>query len=404
MNRKFLGWFLVSMFYAYQYVLRVMPNVIAAMSIEKFKISTMAFGQFSGLYYIGYTLAHIPIGIVLDKYGPRIVLPICAVLTFLGLVPLLVSDVWLFVQIGRVITGIGSAGSALGLFKVASMYYNHKFGKMVGISIIIGLLGAMYGGLPVLSLLNKFGWDSLFLMFIVVGSIMAVLLYVFILPYDNTANDQDDISLLGKVKLVLFNKHVILISLFAGFMVGPLEGFADGWVTAFLREVGNMDKETSALLPSVIFIGLCLGAFVLPYMVDKSFNTWNIIIVSATSMMLSFLFLFLNSSNVILVTVLFIIMGFFSSYQIVATCQALRYVGDNVVALTTAVNNMIVMIFGYFFHTVISFVIDLSWDGKVVNSEPIYTKALMLQSMACIPAGLFIGLIGFLYLKYKDRK
>ncbi|WDM85788.1 MFS transporter [Ehrlichia sp. JZT12] len=392
------------MFYAYQYVLRVIPNVIASMSIEKFKISTIAFGQFSGLYYIGYTLAHIPIGIMLDKYGPRVVLPVCAVLTFLGLVPLLASDTWLFVQIGRVITGIGSAGSALGLFKVASMYYNHKFGKMVGISIIIGLLGAMYGGLPVLSLLDKLGWDNLFIIFIAVGAIVAVLLYMFILPYDAAAHDQANSGLLDKVKLVVFNKHVILISLFAGFMVGPLEGFADGWVTAFLREVGNIDKETAALLPSVIFIGLCFGAFVLPYMVDKSFNTWNIIIVSAAGMMLSFLALFINSSSVILVTVLFIVIGFFSSYQIVATCQVLRYVGDNVVALTTAVNNMIVMIFGYFFHTAISFVIDFNWDGKMIDAEPVYTKALMLKSMIFIPGGLLIGLLGFLCLKYKDEK
>ncbi|MGN7618716.1 MAG: hypothetical protein ACTJLM_01760 [Ehrlichia sp.] len=98
------------------------------------------------------------------------------------------------------------------------------------------------------------------------------------------------------------------------------------------------------------------------------------------------------------------IIGFFSSYQIVATCHILRHVTDNVVALTSAVNNMIVMVFGYFFHTAISCIIDLNWDGTIIDSEPVYTKALMLKSMACIPAGLIIGLIGFLYLKYRDSK
>ncbi|KJV65631.1 MULTISPECIES: MFS transporter [Ehrlichia] len=405
LNRKFLSWFLVSMFYAYQYILRVMPNIIGSMSMEKFKISAMAFGQFSGLYYIGYTLAHIPIGIFLDKYGPKIVLPICVVLTIIGLVPLLVSDVWLFSQIGRIITGIGSAGSALGLFKVASMYYDKRFVRMSGISIIIGLLGAMYGGLPVLSLLNKFGWETFFIIFIAVGAVMALLLYICMLPYDQVANLDSNKSLCDKVKLVVFNKYIIIISLLAGFMIGPLEGFADGWVTSFLRAVGNMDKETSALLPSVIFIGVCIGAFILPYILEgKSFDTWNILVISAFGMMIPFLTLYISSSSVVLVTISFFLMGFFSAYQIIATCKVLSYVNDSVVALATAVNNMIVMAFGYFFHTAVSCVIGLLWDGKVMDSEPVYTKALMLKSMLFIPGGLLVGAIGFMYLKYLSRK
>ncbi|WP_232228957.1 MFS transporter [Ehrlichia japonica] len=405
MNRKFLAWFLVSMFYAYQYILRVMPNIIGSMSMEKFKISAMAFGQFSGLYYIGYTLAHIPIGIFLDKYGPKIVLPICVILTSVGLIPLLVSDVWLFSQIGRIITGIGSAGSALGLFKVASMYYSNRFVRMSGISIIIGLLGAMYGGLPVLSLLNEFGWETFFIVFIAVGAVMALLLYICMLPCDKVANLDSNESLCDKVKLVVFNKYIIIISLLAGFMVGPLEGFADGWVTSFLRAVGNMDKETSSLLPSIIFIGVCIGAFTLPYILEgKSFDAWNILIISAFGMMIPFFTLYISSSSVVLVTISFFLIGFFSAYQIIATCKVLSYVNDSVVALATAVNNMIVMAFGYFFHTAVSCVISLLWDGKVIDSEPVYTKALMLKSMLFIPGGLLIGAIGFMSLKYFSKE
>ncbi|CEI84937.1 Major Facilitator Superfamily protein [Ehrlichia minasensis] len=405
LSRKFLAWFLVSIFYAYQYILRVLPNVIASISIEKFKISAIAFGQFSGLYYIGYTLAHIPIGIFLDKYGPRIVLPVCAVLTFIGLVPLLISDVWLFAQIGRIVTGIGSAGSALGLFKVANMYYNNRFARMSGISIIIGLLGAMYGGLPVLSLLDKVGWETLFLIFIAMGAVMALLLYIFILPYDKSGIDEAGNSILSNVKLVVCNKYIIIISLLAGFMIGPLEGFADGWVTSFLRVVGNMDKETSALLPSTIFIGVCFGAFILPYMLESmSFNGWNLLIICGFGMLISFLILYINSSNAVLVTLLFFLIGFFSAYQIITTCKVLSYVNDSVVALATAVNNMIAMAFGYFFHTAISCVIDILWDGKIIDSEPVYTKALMLKSMLFIPGGLLIGIIGFIYLKYTSKE
>ena len=84
MQRSFLIWLLASLYYAYQYILRVIPNIIAPELITKFNISIVDVGQFGGLYYIGYMLAHIPVGLALDRFGPKFVLPICVILTFTG--------------------------------------------------------------------------------------------------------------------------------------------------------------------------------------------------------------------------------------------------------------------------------------------------------------------------------
>ncbi len=79
LKSNFFVWLLVSLFYAYQYVLRVMPNIIAPALITKFNISVADLGQFNGLYYVGFTLVHIPVGLCFDRFGPKIVLPACAV-------------------------------------------------------------------------------------------------------------------------------------------------------------------------------------------------------------------------------------------------------------------------------------------------------------------------------------
>lgn len=70
-------WFVASLFYAYQYVLRVMPNIMMTDITQQFHIDTLVFGQFSGVYYIGYSLMHLPIGIMLDRFGPRKVMTGC---------------------------------------------------------------------------------------------------------------------------------------------------------------------------------------------------------------------------------------------------------------------------------------------------------------------------------------
>ncbi|MGL9760888.1 MAG: MFS transporter [Wolbachia sp.] len=113
LQRNFLIWLLASLFYAYQYILRVIPNVIAPELITSFSIGAVEIGQFEGLYYVGYVLAHIPVGILLDRFGAKCIMPLCIMLTSLGAVPLVSSNNCNYSIAGRIITGIGSSASVL---------------------------------------------------------------------------------------------------------------------------------------------------------------------------------------------------------------------------------------------------------------------------------------------------
>ncbi|MEY2393158.1 MFS transporter [Wolbachia endosymbiont of Tettigetta isshikii] len=93
-------------------------------------------------------------GILLDRFGSKIVIPACIMLTSLGALPLVSSNDWSYFIVGRVVTGIGSSASALGLFKIISIYYRReKFAMMFSISAIIGISGGVFATKPLLSYL-----------------------------------------------------------------------------------------------------------------------------------------------------------------------------------------------------------------------------------------------------------
>src|SRR5271168_1271619 len=110
-------WVVASVFYAYQYILRVMPNIMLDDIMQQFNINAATFGQFSGVYYIGYSLMHLPIGIMLDRYGPRKTMTGCILLTVMGLMPLIFAEHWIYPMAGRALIGIGSSAAILGVFK-----------------------------------------------------------------------------------------------------------------------------------------------------------------------------------------------------------------------------------------------------------------------------------------------
>ncbi len=401
---NFFVWLIVSLFYAYQYVLRVMPNIIAPVLITKFNISIADLGQFNGLYYVGFTLVHIPAGLCFDRFGPKIVLPICAVLVSIGTLPLVCFDEWYYSVLGRIIVGIGSSASVIGVFKVASMYFpREKSAKMASISVIIGLLGATYGGLPIELLLDEFGWNYVIYILSGFGFLLALSLFL-VIPYNAYDFRKEKISM-KDLKTVLFNKYIILISFFGGLMVGPLEGFADAWTKAFLCEVYQMAGDLASSISSVIYVGFATGLLSFAHILEKYPNRhYEVIIVCSFAMIASFLLLFTQAGGLYIVLPALLVIGFASGYQIVTLYKALSYVNNNLIGLTTAVSNMIVMVFGYFFHTGIAKIIDLCWDRTVIQGNPVYSAELLIKATSIIPVCLLIAVFGLLWLKKQDKQ
>lgn len=386
-------WLVASIFYAWQYVLRVMPGIMMADITQQFHIDAVIFGQFSGVYYIGYSLMHIPIGIMLDRFGPRKVMTGCILLTVIGLMPILFAENWIYPVMGRALIGMGSSAAILGTFKIIRMIFSEKhFTRMLSLSVTIGLLGAIYGGGPVAYLSATLGYKVVVEIFALFGVLLALATYLIVPEMGRV----DSGSVLSNIKEVLTNRRVVALCLLAGFMVGPLEGFADVWGSGFLKQVYGFDSALASYIPSMIFLGMCFGAPALSYIAEKTGNYLAVTAGAGVIMMLSFILLVAGVLTANTMIIAFIIVGVCCAYQILAIYKASTWVSDHVVGLTTAVANMIIMSFGYAFHTVIGIVVN-SFGG--VND----TQAL-IYGVSVIPFTLAIGATGFFYLLYTESK
>jgi predicted MFS family arabinose efflux permease len=386
-------WLIASVFYAYQYILRVMPNIMLNDIMEQFDISAVTFGQFSGFYYLGYSLLHLPIGIMLDRYGPKRIMTGCILLTVAGMMPLIFAEHWAYPIIGRFFVGLGSSAAILGLFKIVRMTFSEKlFPRMLSFSVTIGLIGAIYGGIPISYMREAFGYQTVIELLAVMGLILAAITYCIVPGVKSESQGAP----LSDVKEVLSNIKVILCCLFAGMMLGPLEGFADVWGTVFLKQVYGYESTIAAGLPSMIFIGMCFGSPVLSLVADKAKSYPATIIGSGIIMITCFGFLLCMQISSGILTLDFLLIGICCAYQILAIYQASMYVREQVAGLTTALANMIIMLFGYAFHSII---------GGVVNAlgGPDTSEAL-IYGVSVIPLGLFFGTCGFLGLFIWDKR
>lgn len=395
---------MTALFYAYQYVLRVLPNIVMPEMMARYNIESDTFGQFAGIYYIAYSAAHIPIGIWLDKKGPKYVVPICIFITVLGTLPLIASHSWSMVYWGRILVGIGSSAAILGLFKVIHLGFPEgKFSRMLGVGAFIGLMGAIYGSQPVAKLLTIYGYDKVIEYMIYAGIIFGVISFL-VMPKAKGVKVSDELNFKKDFAQVWEQKNIFYIAIFAGFMVGPLEGFSDAWGASFLQVVYNTDKETASFMTSVIFLGMAFGSSIVAYIGDKTRAYFSVVTMCAAGMAIIFvitLFKMIDVSNIM--TFMFFMVGIFSGYQVLTVYLSTTYVKEGVVGLTTAIINMIVMSFGYLFHSVIGETLNFTWDGVMENGVRIYNAQSYIYGVSVIPVCLVIGGIGFLWLKKVNK-
>lgn len=389
---KWTMWIVASIFYAYQYVLRVMPSIMLNDIMVQFNLNETSFGQFSGIYYIGYSLMHLPIGVMLDRFGPRKVMTGCILMTVVGLLPIIFAEHWISPIMGRALIGIGSSAAILGTFKIIRMAFKEAhFTRMLSFSVTIGLLGAIYGGAPVSYMTDNLGYQTVVQIFALAGVGLAVLTYL-IVPEMEAAHSA---SVIADLRKVFGNARVICLCILSGLMVGPLEGFADVWGNAFFKTAYGFDNTAAASLPSMIFTGMCFGGPILGFIGEK-IGHLTTVLFSAVVMMGLFILMLVGDVSMPILRISLIVIGIACAYQILAIYAASTFVDESVAGLTTAVANMIIMIFGYAFHSVMGLVIKSCGGTSSVEA--------LQYGVSVIPIALFISTLGVAVLILKIPK
>ncbi len=419
-----LLWVVVSLFYTYQYVLRILPSIVINDLMNKFAIDATQIGLFSGIYYIGYTLIHIPMGIMLDRFGAKLMMTISVLLTALGLVPMIYSDSWTLVMIGRIITSIGSATSTLGAFKLLRIAYGEeKFGLSLGFVVTAGLLGAACNT-EIRGLMDIYGTSEILHIILLTGFGLAAFTYAMIPSEaklnsiyasnveqinDNTKNHSNT-TVWQDVKHVMSDYRVILIALMGGFMVGPLEGFADAWLMPFLENVYHLSSQQIGIGSKALFIGVCIGFPLVGYIAEETRAYYGTAIVCGVIMLFSFIALLLGIGNVgfeifgyqlNLVHTLLFLLGFVCGYQICIITEITNIMPIRILAISSATANMIMMIFGTVFHFLIGAIISSnSTDNLTVGA---YSSDALVKGFIVVPIAIFIAIIVLSFLALKKR-
>ena len=406
MRKPLILWASVTLFFAFQFILRLSPGILMDDIMIKYQMDTIAFGSMVGVYYLGYSLMLIPLGILLDKFNFRYVTVSAIFLTVLGNSIFIFFDELYYAYLGRFMIGAGSAVGFLSVVKVIRTFFESKYQSfMIGLSFSFGLTGAVLGAKPMKMLINYFGYYEVLALLSVVAIIIAsIILLVNHEDLDVLEKDTESNLSFTQIIQVLFNPKILIIGISGGLLVGSLEGFSDAWGFPFFEQIYNIDELDSKFLTSVVYIGMLFGGPILVYFASIMRSYSKVIILDALLMIGIFILLLAKfdlSYNMMFI--LMFALGILCCYQVLVFSLTASVVDKSVSGIAIAVINCLNMSIGSLFHKIIAYIMQFNWNGELsAIGGRIYDYDAFFYSLSVIPIATALGMFGFIYfIKYE---
>ncbi len=170
--------FVISMFY------RVSVAVISPSLTTELGLSASQLSDLSAAFFYGFTACQIPIGVSMDRFGPRLTMCFLAVSAIAGAVVFSVGQNAETLILGRALLGIGMGGNLMVILALLAVWFPaDRFAFLGGSVVSVGVLGNLMAATPLALLSGLIGWRSCFLVFAAVNAIIVTSFVLVIRDY-----------------------------------------------------------------------------------------------------------------------------------------------------------------------------------------------------------------------------
>lgn len=149
--------------YFLSYLYRVVNAVIAPDLIAETGIGPSALGMLTAIYFITFASFQLPLGVLLDRFGPRKVEAVLLLFASLGAFIFACADHLAGLVLGRAFIGLGVSACLMAAFKAYTLWFpKEKWPLINGLQMAAGGLGALAATSPVEAALQITDWRGVF--------------------------------------------------------------------------------------------------------------------------------------------------------------------------------------------------------------------------------------------------
>ncbi len=399
-------WGLGSLVYLAAFFQRVAPAVMTDQLMAEFALGGAALGNLSAFYFYAYVAMQIPTGLLADRWGPRKLLASGTAVASIGGALFALAPSFELAATGRLLVGASVGVGFVSMLKLSSHWIApNRFAMVSGLLLMMGLIGAVFAGVPLRLAVDAFGWRGVMAAFAMLTALLAVVLWLFLRddpaergyashfhePGNKVSHGHTPI--LASLGEVLSYRNIWLMLLVPVGFSGAVLTFAGLWGVPWLRQVHGLDAKAAAAITSAMLVAWGIGGPLLGNWSTRLGRRKPLYFGTGVVALLGWIAVVWLPLPLPLLVVVLAITGFVSGNIIIGFAWAKESVPLRLMGTASGVANMGPLMGGMFLQPGVGWILDRHWDGALADGARHYGAEAWTSGFALLAATVAISLV-----------
>lgn len=256
--------------YFLSYLYRTVNAVVGPVLAQELSLGAADLGLLTSTYFIAFGSTQLPLGILLDRYGPRRIEAVLLLVAALGAAIFASGQSIGTLAVGRALIGIGVSACLMASLKAFSLWFSsERQASVTGWIMMSGTLGALTASAPLEAVLRITTWHTAFYGLATITAAVAAWLWLSVPDKPVSSQPQTFAQLADGLRTILRARQFWRFASLSFLQVGGFMAVQSLWSSAWLIHVGGLSRAETAEILMALNASMSLSYFLIGLFSDK---------------------------------------------------------------------------------------------------------------------------------------
>lgn len=339
--------------YLFSYLYRGANAVVAGDLVAELGLSPAELGFLTAAYLAAFAAFQLPLGVLLDRYGPRRVQAALVALGACGALLFSLGRDALTLTIARGIIGVAFSGGLMASFKAVVIWVNEPRRALANACLMsMGGIGLLISTTPLELASRSYGWRATF-MVLAAATLVASAVIFFVVPErkGSAAAGEPFAKQIRQVGTIYRDRVFLALAPFLAMTAGTHIALQTLWAGPWLRDVVGLDRlgvANSLFVMAVGFVAsILLAGVITDALVRRGYSLLTAMLLFQVTFMVVQAGLLFNPTDPLIALVLWSLFSMSGHAAVVAYPWLSRYFGAALSGRSNSAANLLMFLWAF---------------------------------------------------------